>query len=32
MNDWVSMVKLKAEEFEEITGVKARLIGMQNIY
>lgn len=31
-DDWVSMVKLKAEEFEEITGVKARLIGMQNIY
>lgn len=29
---WVSMVKLKAQEFEKITGAKAKLIGMQNIY
>ena len=31
-DDWVSMVKRKAQEFEKITGVKAKLIGMQNIY
>jgi|TARA_A100001391_G_scaffold33224_2_gene17981 hypothetical protein len=31
-DDWVSMVKRKAEEFEEITGTKAQLIGMQNIW
>lgn len=31
-DDWVNMVKRKAQEFEEITGEKAMLIGMQNIY
>lgn len=31
-DDWLSIVKRKAEEFEEITGTKAQLIGMQNIY
>ena len=31
-DDWVSMVKRKAELFEEITGEKAMLIGMQDIY
>ena len=30
-DDWVSMVKRKAQEFEKITGVKAKLIGMQDI-
>lgn len=30
-DDWVSMVKRKAKQFEDITGVKAQLIGMQNI-
>ena len=30
-DNWVSMVKLKAQEFEKITGVKAKLIGMQDI-
>ena len=31
-DNWVNMVKRKAKEFEEITGEKAMLIGMQNIY
>lgn len=31
-DDWVNMVKRKAQEFEEITGEKAMLIGMQDIY
>ena len=29
---WLDEVRQKATEFEEITGVKAELIGMQDIY
>lgn len=31
-DDWVGVVKRKAQKFEEITGVKVKLIGMQDIY
>lgn len=29
---WVEEVKVKSKEFEDITGVKAKLIGCQHIY
>jgi len=29
---WLEDIKLKAEKFEKLTGTKARLIGMQNVY
>jgi hypothetical protein len=32
MNDkWMADIKAKAAKFEELTGTKARLIGMQNV-
>lgn len=30
--DWLADVKSKAKKFEELTGVKATLIGTQNIF
>lgn len=30
--DWLKELNVKAKEFEKITGEKAKLIGMQNIY
>ena len=30
--DWIDALKAKAKAFEEITGVKAKLIGTQNIW
>ena len=32
VGEWLSDVKSKAERFEKITGTKARLIGIQNIW
>ena len=33
MNEiWLNGIREKANKFEELTGVKARLIGMQNIW
>jgi len=29
---WLDLVKAKAKKFEELTGVKAKLIGTQNIW
>ncbi len=31
-SDWVSQIKKLAQEFERITGVKARLIGTQDVW
>ena len=31
-NTWLKDVKCKAEEFYRLTGVKAKLIGMQNVW